>query len=422
MSPNPTTPGPTLSRRTVLRATGTLAATGSVAGCIGEIAPPGTGPSGDDPVRIGLSAPFTGFMSEEGPEMVLGVEFWRQRLHASGGLLDRPVEFVIYDDGSVEAGAKAAYERLLTEDDVDLVLGPAGTLATAGATPVLEQHGMPAVFPMAWGPYAQDINREWCTHFLPVATEAPRGLAAVLGELGMETFGLIKSSSGYVRDGAEGLTEFLDEEGIEVVAEATYERYNEAARREAVNEILGADADALGPGGSVAEVNPLIEEFAKRPIGDTAFAWFDFDDTRIFRQFEHSEGMLGLGMWAAVAPYPDNDEFVDEFSRFAARRRPDWSQIKILQHHPPASYSSALVLQRAVERAGSFDPMDVRDELWSLRTDTPFGTFEVDQEGYQVGKEMFVLQHQHGLREVVWPESIQTAEPEFPTLERTAPE
>lgn len=185
---------------------------------------PVTGNGGADPVRIGISVPFTGFMAEEGPEVALGIDFWRQKVNAEGGLLGRPVEFVMYDDGSIEDGAATTYERLLDEDDVDLVLGASGTLATVGAIRVLEDRGMPCVFPMAWGPYAWDIDREWCVPFLPVATEAPRGLVEVLTDLDIETFALLRSSSGYVRDGAEGLKRFLRDANIEIVDDVTYPR------------------------------------------------------------------------------------------------------------------------------------------------------------------------------------------------------
>lgn len=415
---------PNRGRRRFLRLAATASIAGGLAGCT-ELELGGgasdIGDRSDDPIRIGLSLPFTGFMSEEGPEFLLGSEYWRQELNAAGGLLDRPVEFVVYDDGSTEAGAETAYARLLDEDDVDLVLGTAGTLASAGAIRALESRAMPAIFPMAWGPYAQDIDREWCVPFLPVATEAPRGLVEVLSNLDVDTFALIKSSSGYVRDGANGLVQYLQDADIEVVEEVTYERYNAAERRDAVDRVADVDADVVGPGGAVAEVNPLIDLFDQRDMGDTAFAWFDFDDTRIFSRMEHTEGMMGIGMWAAEVPYPGNDDFVASFGEWARKRRPDWSTVRILQHHAPAAYAGATVLQRAVEDAGTIDPPDVRDALWALETETVFGPFGIDAEGYQAAKEMFVLQHQRSIREVIWPPDISTAEARLPTLPRTAP-
>lgn len=404
------------TRRRFLGTTGALAATNLSPGFSGDShgARLGTSASvnqGENPVRIGASLPYTGFMAEEGAEMFLGMDFWRQEVEAAGGLLDRPVEFVIYDDRSTPEGAKAAYQRLLEDDDVDLVMGTAGTLATAGAIDVLESKGVPCVFPMSWGTRAWTIDRSWCVPLLPIATEASQGLVEVLADLDLETFGIIRSSSGYARDFVEGLVHFLDDAGIDILDQVTYSRNDSAARRAALRQIAGSNADVIGGGGSVAEVKPLIRAIADMGIEAKAFAWSDFDDNRVLPLAESAEGMLGVGFWTARAGFPGNAEFVRRFSDWAAVRKADWSRVRLLQHHSPAAYAGARVLQRAVEEAGTFDPEPVRDALWNLDMPTVYGRFKVDEQGYQVGKRMLVLQYQRQLREVVWPPDLRTAEP-----------
>lgn len=419
-----------LRRRGYLRTAGALAAAGTLAGCAGLLGEP-TGDDGEpsggaavetrarpsgDPVRLGVSLPFTGAFAEEGPEMILGYEFWRREVEAAGGLLGRPVELVVYDDESTREGAAAAYERLVDEDEVDLPLGTVGTLGTAGAVSVLEERGMPCAFPHAWGPLAWDREREWTVPLLPIAGEVPRGLVAVLADLGVDSFAVIESSSGYARDLTVGLVEFLEDAGIEVVEAVEYPRGDGAARREALRTVADAGADAIGCGGSVAEVRPLVRAVGDLDVSAEAFAWFDFDDNRLFSLGTTVEGMLGTGIWTARAGFPGNDRFVEEFSAWAGSRRPDWSRVRLLQHHSPAAYSGALVLQRAVEAAGTVDPAPVRDALWDLETGTPNGRFAVDDEGYQVGKEMLVCQYQRGLREIVWPPEYETADATLSTI------
>ena len=50
----------------------------------------------------------------------------QKHVNAQGGVLAAPIEFVIYDDGSDEKTAVGLYEKLITEDKVDAVLGPYG--------------------------------------------------------------------------------------------------------------------------------------------------------------------------------------------------------------------------------------------------------------------------------------------------------
>lgn len=405
-----------IERRRFLQTAGTLTAA-SLTGCSDSIGRTAVGDT-EESVRIGASLPFTGFLSEEGAEMHLGMEYWRKQVNDDGGLLNRSVEFVTYDDGSTRQGGHAAYRRLVDEDDVDLVMGTAGTLGTAGAVEALEARNMPCVFPMSWGTLAWDIDRKWCVPLLPIATEVPRGLVDVLSDLGIETFGIVRSSSGYARDLTTGLKRLLADAGIEILDDVIYQRNSPEERRTALQEIADVGADVIGGGGSVAEVKPLIRAIDDVDVTAKGFAWFDFDDTRIFPLTSAAEGMLGPGLWSARADWAGNPEFVREFYDWAKIRRPDWSNVRLLQHHSPAAYAGAQLLQRAVENAGSFDPDAVRDELWNLQTETICGRFEVNDEGYQIGKRMLVLQYQRHAREIVWPESLQTAQARLPTLKQ----
>src|SRR6201987_6210362 len=64
----------------------------------------------------------------------------QKHLNAQGGLLDRPVELVIYDDESDEKTAARLYEKLITEDKVDAILGPYGTAITEAVADIPEKH------------------------------------------------------------------------------------------------------------------------------------------------------------------------------------------------------------------------------------------------------------------------------------------
>ena len=64
----------------------------------------------------------------------------RRMWNAPGGVLRRSIEFVIYDDGSDEKTAARNYEKLITEDKVDAVLGPYGSAITEAVADVTEKH------------------------------------------------------------------------------------------------------------------------------------------------------------------------------------------------------------------------------------------------------------------------------------------
>ena len=56
----------------------------------------------------------------------MGYELWKEDVNAKGGILGRKVELKIYDDRSEPMTGAKLYERLITSDKVDLLVGPYG--------------------------------------------------------------------------------------------------------------------------------------------------------------------------------------------------------------------------------------------------------------------------------------------------------
>src|SRR5262249_15708990 len=64
-------------------------------------------------------------------------------------VLGRPIEVVIRDDGPDPKAAAALYEKLITEDKADAVIGPYGSAMTDAAADVTENHRKLMVAPAA---------------------------------------------------------------------------------------------------------------------------------------------------------------------------------------------------------------------------------------------------------------------------------
>jgi branched-chain amino acid transport system substrate-binding protein len=102
------------------------------------------------PLRIGASASLTGkAYSVQGNYVREGYLLCQKHVNAQGGVLGRPIEFVIYDDESDEKTAARLYEKLITEDKVDAVLGPYGTQITEAVADVPEKHHKLMIAPTA---------------------------------------------------------------------------------------------------------------------------------------------------------------------------------------------------------------------------------------------------------------------------------
>jgi branched-chain amino acid transport system substrate-binding protein len=91
------------------------------------------------PIRIGASLSQTGTYAKLGNYQREGYQLCIKELNAKGGLLGRKVELVVYDDQSTPATGVRLYEKLISEDKVDAVMGPYSSAITEAAVNVTEK-------------------------------------------------------------------------------------------------------------------------------------------------------------------------------------------------------------------------------------------------------------------------------------------
>ncbi|MGH7331218.1 MAG: ABC transporter substrate-binding protein, partial [Candidatus Rokuibacteriota bacterium] len=79
------------------------------------------------PFRIGATPSQTGVYAALGQNQLRGYQLCVKHTNEKGGVLGRKLELVVYDDESDPATAVRLYERLITQNKVDQVLGPYGS-------------------------------------------------------------------------------------------------------------------------------------------------------------------------------------------------------------------------------------------------------------------------------------------------------
>src|SRR5512132_2359627 len=100
----------------------------------------GAAPSGP-PVRIGSTLGLTGPLAPTALIHKIAGEIYVESLNRRSGLLGRPVEWVLLDDQSKPDVARTLYERLITVDKVDLIMGPYATNNVLSAMAVAQRYG-----------------------------------------------------------------------------------------------------------------------------------------------------------------------------------------------------------------------------------------------------------------------------------------
>src|SRR2546425_9696915 len=102
-------------------------------------APAAAGTSGP-PVRIGGTLALTGPLGPTSLVHKIAGEISIEQINKRDGLLGRPVEWVLLDDQSKADVTRTLYERLITVDKVDLLVGPYATNAILSALAVAQRY------------------------------------------------------------------------------------------------------------------------------------------------------------------------------------------------------------------------------------------------------------------------------------------
>src|SRR5262245_46161621 len=101
--------------------------------------------AGGKPIVIGSTLSLSGAFAATGQIHKIAGEEFVDRLNKAGGLLGRKVKWVVRDDESDQAKVATLYEQLISQDKVDLIMGPYATPNILSAMKVAERHeyGLP---------------------------------------------------------------------------------------------------------------------------------------------------------------------------------------------------------------------------------------------------------------------------------------
>ena len=168
---------------------------------------------------------LTGGLAGAGKPALIAMEIWRDDVNAAGGLLGRPVEFVYYDDQTQPANVPKIYTKLLTVDNVDLVVSGYGTNLTAPAMPIIMREGM--VFMSLFALAANEqFNYDRYFQIMPAGPEPKedwsRPFIKLAVDNGLQTIALVGADAEFSQNALEGARTNAEAAGLEIVYDESY--------------------------------------------------------------------------------------------------------------------------------------------------------------------------------------------------------
>jgi branched-chain amino acid transport system substrate-binding protein len=363
----------------------------------------------EQPIRIGTSLSITGKQySAQAGYCREGYLLCQKHVNAEHGAIGRQIELVIYDDGSDEKMAARNYEKLITEEKVDAVLGPYGSAITEAVADVTEKHRMLMIAPTAGTSSIWEKGRRYLIMMLSPVEGQPEGLLDLAARNGLTRVAVIKLDGLVANAQAKGASEWAKKKGLELVFAETYPTtttdFSDILKRvkAATPDVLMAASvrldDLVKITRQMREVDLNVKMFSSVPYGLLP----DY-----YKQLgKEAEFVYSGSFWDTGLPYPGNREFVAAYEK-------EFNRAPSVQS--AASYAGCRLLVETIRQTTSLESDKIRDALLALRTKTVLGDFAVDDRGFQIAHQAITIQWQDGRQMTVWPDEVVSAKPRLPT-------
>lgn len=131
-----------------------------------------------DNILVGTTISTTGSFTFASSQGFKGLQVWVDEVNKRGGIFVKelnkklPLKLVYYDDRSDKETVVKLYEKLVTEDKVDICFAPFGSTLTGAAAAITEKHGNMLII---WSAAADAIYDQGYKYIVS-ATEVPNSL------------------------------------------------------------------------------------------------------------------------------------------------------------------------------------------------------------------------------------------------------
>ena len=186
-------------------------------------------------IKVGINAPMTGDIPKVGEGSKFAAQMWLEDINAAGGLevggKKYPVELVIEDNESKAESAVKVATKMITEDEVLVIVGPQSSKQAIPAGGVANNYSTPMISPWSTNP---DTTKDRPFVFRGCFLDPFQG--PVLANFIKEEFGFTKAAVLYdvASDYPKGLAEFFKE---------AWEKLNGAGSVVAYESFTTKDAD-----------------------------------------------------------------------------------------------------------------------------------------------------------------------------------
>lgn len=324
-----------------------------------------------DPIKIGIPVGLSGANSVVAPSVVQSAELAAEEINSAGGILGRQIELVVADDASGAQGAQRAFDSLVFQDKVDVLISMETSAARNAGLPIVNRGKVPYI-------YTSFYEGKSCSPWMYVNAWVPEQQVApivdhFMKEFGAKTFYLVGSDYAFGRGMLEFTRSYVEASGGTVLGEE-YLPMDGSDWTAIISKLKAANPDALitstaGGAPNVTLTKQLRAAGVTIPYGNLAV-----DEGTAATMGADAEGIFIAASYLTSIDSPENKAFL------AAMQKKFGADLKTPNDLSVPQYEAIYLYKAAVEKAGSTDPEAVIKALGEVSVRGPRGHIQMNKQ------------------------------------------
>jgi urea transport system substrate-binding protein len=324
-----------------------------------------------EPIKIGVPVGLSGANSVVAPSVVQSAQLAVEEINAKGGVLGRQLALEVADDASGAAGAQKAFDSLVFQKKVDVLISMETSAARNAALPIVARGKVPYI-------YTSFYEGKSCSPFMYVNAWVPEQQVPPIvdyfnKEKGAKKFFLIGSDYAFGRGMLAFTKAYIEKTGGKVVGEE-YLPMDGSDWTSVISKLKSAAADALitstaGGAPNVTLTKQLRAAGVALPYGNLAV-----DEGTAKGMGTDAEGIYLSASYVTGIDSAANKSFL------AAMQTKFGAELKTPNDLSVPEYEAVYAFKAAAEKAGSTEQAKVLKALGEVSVEGPRGKIDMSKQ------------------------------------------
>ncbi|RFB82438.1 amino acid ABC transporter [Rhizobium leguminosarum bv. trifolii] len=325
----------------------------------------------EDPIKIGVPVGLSGANSVVAPSVVQAAELAVEEINAKGGVLGRPLALEIADDASGAAGAQKAFDSLVFQKEVNVVISMETSAARNAGLPIISKGDVPYIYTSFYE--GKSCNAKLFVNAWVPEQQVPPVVDNFIGKQGAKKFFLIGSDYSFGRGMLTFAKGYIEKSGGQVVGEE-YLPMDGSDWTAIISKVRSSGADAIitstaGGAPNVTLTKQLRSSGVTLPYGNLAV-----DEGTAKSMGADAKDIFLSASYVTGIDSPENKAFLSAMEKKFGKELRTPNDLSVPQ------YEAIYLYKAAVEKAGSTDTADVLKALPDVSFTGPRGKISMNKQ------------------------------------------